>query len=219
MNPEERFNGNGSGRSRILLTAKHLFATHGFNETTTLAIARAADVSHAFLLNQFRSKEQLFLEVVDARWNQITKRIRALTRIQSPERRLIRALDLLYDSWLADPEAAELMLLEGRRVRAGSVIAASSGLANCVGIFDQYVAECRASGSWPKQISNAAIRSALLALVEGVFLHGRLYLRIGFPIPATLDETRKMVLLFLNGLTQQDSSHRTEPCAEVMISD
>jgi len=214
VSTEEPSDSHSLGRSRILLAAKHLFATRGFNETTTLEIARAADVSHAFLLNQFRGKDQLLVGVLDAGWSPITKRIRALFRIQAPQRRLVRALELLLDGWLRDPEAAELILLEGRRLRAGGpTIAASSGLANCVGIFDHYVAECRASGGWPDQISNVAIRSAILALVEGLFLNERLYVRIGFPAPATLDEIRILVLFFIRGLNQQhDNSQQATAC-------
>lgn len=204
ISPAERSDSQRLGRSRILLAAKHLFASRGVNETTTLAIARAADVSHAFLRNQFGSKDQLLVEVLDTGWIPITRRIRALNGIQSPERRLSRALELLFDSWLQDPEGAELMLLEGRRQRAGgSPVAACSGLANCVGIFDQYVAHCRTSGTWADQISNAAIRSALLALVEGLFLNVRLYIRVGFPTPATIDEIRKLILVFMDGLLQE----------------
>jgi AcrR family transcriptional regulator len=215
VSTEETFVEQRLGRNRILLAARRLFASEGFNETTTLEIARAADVSHAFLLNQFRGKDQLLVEVLDAGWSPITKRIRALFRIQIPQRRLSRALELLLDSWLRDPEAAELMLLEGRRVRTGgSTVAASSGFANCVGIFDHYVAECRASGRWPDQLSNAAVRSALLALVEGLFLNGRLYTRIGFPTPATSDEARKLISVFIQGLCQP---HDPVPSAECIV--
>lgn len=215
---EDAVSGEKLGRTRALIAAKRLFATKGFSETTTLAIAREADVSHTFLLNQFRNKDQLLVEVLDAGWGPITRRIRALLRIQSPLRRLGRALELLLDSWLQDPEAAELMLVEGCRVRNGSsTIAASSGFANCLGILDHYVAECRASGSWPDQISNAAIRSALLALVEGLFLSGRLYTRIGFPTPATADEAQKLIFVFINGLCLQNDKPRLSPPSESLV--
>jgi AcrR family transcriptional regulator len=204
VSTEELVENHKLGRTRALLAAKHLFATQGFNETTTLAIARVADVSHSFLLNQFGNKDRLLVEVLDTGWSPIVKRVRALCRTQTPQRRLNRALELLLDSWLKDPEAAELMLLEGRRVREGaSIIAASAGFANCLGIFDHYVAECRTSGTWPDKIGNAAIRSGLLALVEGLFLNGRLYLRNGFPIPPTTDEAQELISVFINGLCLQ----------------
>lgn len=218
VSTEEPIDSQKLGRTRALLAAKHLFATKGFNETTTLAIAREADVSHAFLLNQFRNKDQLLTEVLDTAWGPITKRVRALFRIQTPQRRLSRALELLLDSWLQDPVAAELILLEGRRIReGGSAIVASSGFANCLGIFDHYVAECRAYGSWPDQISNAAIRSALLALVEGLFLDGRLYIRIGFPTPATTAEVRKLISAFMNGLCLQHDKPHPSPRSACMV--
>jgi AcrR family transcriptional regulator len=198
-----------SAKKRILTAAKHLFATQGLDETNRLEIAHAADVAPAFLARQFGSKDQLLAEVLDAGWSPIRRRIRAVWRVQEPQKRLARALELLLDSWHQDREVADLMLIEARRMHTRVPIGGGNyGFANCVAVFDQYVAQCRALGSWPDHISNAAIRSALLALVEGLFLHERLYKRIGFPAPATADEARKLILLFISGLNQQPYNNR-----------
>src|SRR6266852_1224240 len=52
-------------RKRQLLThAKQLFLTHGYQDTTTEKIARAAGVSEPVLYRHFESKKTLFLEVL-----------------------------------------------------------------------------------------------------------------------------------------------------------
>jgi len=211
-------NDNRSAKHRILVAAKHLFATQGFDGTNRLEIARAAGVAPAFLARQFGSKNQLLAEVLDTGWSPIRRRIRALWRVQEPEKRLARALELLLDSWHQDREIADLMLIEARRMHTGVPIAGSNyGFANCVAVFDEYVAQCRASGSWPGHISNAAIRSALLALVEGLFLHERLYNHMGFPVPATADEARNLIFAFINGLCVQNDKSRPSPPAECLV--
>jgi len=203
--------GSKLGRDRILAVAKHLFATQGFDETGTLEIARTANVSHSFLVNQFGNKGQLLVELLDTGWSPITKRIRGVSLVPDPEKRLIRALELLLDSWQRDTEAAELMLLEGRRVSGRhAIVGRCSGLANCVAILDQYVAQFRTRWTSPGELSNAAIRSSLMGLVEGLFLNEKLYSRIGFPTPATHKEARKIISLFVNALNLNQSIISTQ---------
>ena len=49
----------------ILQAAEKLFKENGFTRTTTPAIAREAGVTHAMLHYYFRTKEQIFLQVLD----------------------------------------------------------------------------------------------------------------------------------------------------------
>ena len=49
----------------ILQAAEKLFKENGFTRTTTTAIAREAGVTHAMLHYYFRTKEQIFLQVLD----------------------------------------------------------------------------------------------------------------------------------------------------------
>jgi AcrR family transcriptional regulator len=51
-------------KKQLLLHAKHLFVTLGYQETTTEKIAKAAGVSEPVLYRHFESKKTLFLEVL-----------------------------------------------------------------------------------------------------------------------------------------------------------
>ena len=51
-------------KRQLLAHAKHLFLTHGYQDTTTEKIARAAGVSEPVLYRHFESKRALFLEVL-----------------------------------------------------------------------------------------------------------------------------------------------------------
>jgi AcrR family transcriptional regulator len=83
-------------RKRQLLTqAKQLFLKHGYQDTTTEKIARAAGITEPVLYRHFESKKALFLEVLheirDAtlnRWREET------TEIIDPLARLRRIADL-----------------------------------------------------------------------------------------------------------------------------
>src|SRR5688572_7518797 len=48
-----------SSHDRILAAAKHLFATRGYESSSTVAIARAAGTSESQLMKHFGSKEGL----------------------------------------------------------------------------------------------------------------------------------------------------------------
>jgi AcrR family transcriptional regulator len=52
-------------KRQLLAHAKQLFVTHGYQDTTTEKIARAAGVSEPVLYRHFESKKALFLEVLE----------------------------------------------------------------------------------------------------------------------------------------------------------
>ncbi len=62
--PRVRFTA-GDRRQQILEVASGLFATRGFNGTTTRHIAEAAHVNEALIFRHFPSKEELYWAVID----------------------------------------------------------------------------------------------------------------------------------------------------------
>lgn len=69
-------------RSQLLAVATQLFAERGFDATTTAAIAAAAGVSEPILYRHFRSKQDLFVDIVSevtrttqAHWSRQTSTI------------------------------------------------------------------------------------------------------------------------------------------------
>ena len=51
-------------RADVLAAARHLFAKHGYAQTSIRAIAKEADVNHALVVTYFGGKEALFMEAV-----------------------------------------------------------------------------------------------------------------------------------------------------------
>src|SRR5208283_5625291 len=64
-----------SSRERILLAAKHLFARNGYENTSTVAIAREAATSESQLMKHFGSKQGLLAAIFDRGWATIAERM------------------------------------------------------------------------------------------------------------------------------------------------
>jgi AcrR family transcriptional regulator len=73
---------------RILQAGKALFATRGYEKTSTVAIARLAGTSESQLMKHFGSKEGLLEAIFDAAWAQLSTRFAALQSIKSPREKL-----------------------------------------------------------------------------------------------------------------------------------
>lgn len=57
--------GQDNTEQRIMKAAEELFLMNGFARTTTVAIARKAGVTHAMLHYYYRTKEHIFIRVLD----------------------------------------------------------------------------------------------------------------------------------------------------------
>ncbi len=64
-----------SSHDRILRSAKHLFARNGYENTSTVAIAREAGTSESQLMKHFGSKQGLLLAIFDRGWAGIIERV------------------------------------------------------------------------------------------------------------------------------------------------
>src|SRR5208337_2344458 len=63
-----------SSRDRILFAAKRLFALNGYENTSTVAIAREAATSESQLMKHFGSKQGLLVAIFDRGWASIDER-------------------------------------------------------------------------------------------------------------------------------------------------
>jgi len=106
-----------SSRDRILAAAKQLFAARGYENTSTVAIARMAGTSESQLMKHFGSKEGLLEAIFDAGWQRLTEALAGLRQIPSPAQKLSTLLDATLAGMERDPELKKLLLLEGRRIR------------------------------------------------------------------------------------------------------
>src|SRR5216683_2420371 len=106
-----------SSRDRILQAAKQLFARRGYENTSTVAIARMAGTSESQLMKHFGSKEGLLEAIFESGWGAMSQSFPQILALPVLTARLRALLDLLLRGLDRDPELKELMLLEGRRIR------------------------------------------------------------------------------------------------------
>ena len=155
-------------RDRILHAAKVLFAERGYENTSTVAIARMAGTSESQLMKHFGSKEGLLEAIFEDGWATMSAglgKLQGLTGID----RLRAMIDLVFTSLQHDPELKELLLLEGRRVRKeGHMILLSGGFLEFVRGIDAALEELRASGQLRPELSPDLARSALMGAFEGL---------------------------------------------------
>src|SRR5450755_937208 len=82
-----------SSRDRILFAAKHLFARNGYENTSTVAIAREAATSESQLMKHFGSKQGLLVAIFDRGWVSISERIRMVQNNGAAADRLFAVLE------------------------------------------------------------------------------------------------------------------------------
>src|SRR3989440_3960830 len=82
-------------KRQLLAHAKQLFVTHGYQDTTTEKIARAAGVSEPVLYRHFESKKGLFLEVLqEIREATLTRWYSETTKLTDPLTKLHAIADM-----------------------------------------------------------------------------------------------------------------------------
>ena len=109
-----------SSHDRLLAAGKRLFAHKGYENSSTVAIAREAGTSESQLMKHFGSKQGLLTAILDRAWARIIDRVRSLDRSSPAESRLFGALEAMIIVLQNDSELKELMTLEAYRVRKES---------------------------------------------------------------------------------------------------
>jgi len=168
-------------RDEILKAASHLFANHGFHETSMAEVARSAKVSKALIFWHFKTKEELFFAV--------------LAKLLEPY-----VIDFAEEAGALDEKAQILKLVESYllfvRDNASSIrfFAAqllhdernSAGLSSQVlALYDGYralltdlVARCQEKDICKRQVAPSAAVAFLLAALNGLLVG---YIFLGSP--------------------------------------
>src|SRR3974390_1954383 len=105
-----------SSHDRILRSAKHLFSETGYENTSTVSIAREAGTSESQLMKHFGSKQGLLTAILDRGWARIVERVKATNHANSPADRLVSMLAAATIEFENDPQLRVLAALEARRV-------------------------------------------------------------------------------------------------------
>jgi AcrR family transcriptional regulator len=185
----------GSAHARILESARRLFAEHGYESTTTAAIARGAGTSESQIIKHFGGKEGLLEAIFEAAWEAMAEPLRReLAEAPAGAKAKLGALGGFFLSRMeADPELAVLMLFEGRRIRRRSGgVRLTPGFRRLVATIDGLL---RAHGDATLRpgVHPEAARAALIGAWEGL-LRDRL-LAGGGGVPASYDREAMRSLL------------------------
>jgi len=157
-----------SSRERILLAAKHLFAHNGYENTSTVAIARDAGTSESQLMKHFGSKQGLLIAILDRGWAGIVQRVQALSGRDNAGR-LFGMLEAIVIAMEGDEELKDLMTLESRRVRKdGRDVLMSRGYRQFAELFDAVLSDMRRDRQIRADLNLEAVRAALIGMTESL---------------------------------------------------
>ncbi len=191
----------GSSRDRILLAAKQLFASRGYENTSTVAIARQAGTSESQLMKHFGSKEGLLEAIFDQGWGTLASHVGEIEGLTSPRQKLRMLLDLMLAGMERDPELKQLMLLEGRRIRKeGQMVMITAGFLHFIRVLDGILAQMRAANQLRPDINTDALRSALMGMFEGLMRDQLLAQKTGFPSKISSADLRQIFDVLLPAL-------------------
>jgi len=180
-------------RERMLQVAKQLFAERGYENTSTVAIARAAGSSESQLMKHFGSKEGLLESVFDQGWSILTERLGDLDSLRDGRQKIEQLVGAMLVALEADPVLKDLLLLEGRRIRKeGHMILMTRGFLQIVGTLDRILNDMRTQGELGPGLNPQAVRSALIGSVEGMLRDQVLAKRTGYPAAYSLEEVREI---------------------------
>ena len=190
-----------SSHDRILMAAKQLFASRGYENTSTVAIARLAGTSESQLMKHFGSKEGLLESIFDHGWEALRSSLAALQQLPSPEKKLQALLDATLQGMERDPELKQLLLLEGRRIRReGRMVMMTGGFLSYVELIDGILSEMRDCGHLRPDLNPQAVRSGLIGMFEGILRDQLLAERASFPSTAKVADLRQLFSVIIPAL-------------------
>lgn len=208
------FSANLPVEQRLLNSGKKLFASQGFENTTTSGIAREAGTSESQLVKYFGSKEGLLLRIFEDGWQRLSFVYAAASVSMSPAEALRVIFELLVKMLTEDRELRDLMLFEGRRIRGKSSEVLVTG--GYYRLFDEVARTIEAllkDGPLAEKIRPKALASALIGMLESMLRDQAMSERkTGKPEP-TPEEIRTMFQLFATGVLQATHSDTTQRTA------
>jgi AcrR family transcriptional regulator len=193
-----------SSHDRILAAGKSLFAAKGYENTSTVAIARMAGTSESQLMKHFGNKEGLLEAIFDQGWARMGGMFEQLRQEPSPARKLRRLVELIMGGLEQDPELKELMLLEGRRIRKeGNMVVLTRGFLTLVGVIDAVLGEMKATGELRPEADPQAVRSALMGMIEGLMRDQILARRVTYPAQYSREDMWRTFEMALGGFLRK----------------
>ncbi len=192
---------SASSHDRILMAAKQLFAARGYENTSTVAIARLAGTSESQLMKHFGSKEGLLEAIFDTGWEGLRAHMETIQQLPTADKKLHALLEATLAGLERDSELKQLLLLEGRRIRReGRMVLMTRGFLDYVELIDKILAEMRAAGQLRSDLNPQAVRSALIGMFEGILRDQLLAERAGYPSTAKVSDLKQLFAVVIPAL-------------------
>ena len=195
-----------TSRARLLAAGKELFASAGYEQASTAAIARAAGTSESQLVRYFDGKAGLLEAIFNECWRPLNEQIQTLVAA-SPHAReaVLSCLSAVTKAFGSDPELAFLFLFEGRRLRgADREITLSKGYLQFAELVRALVRRGQQDGSFSAELDAAAVAAAVMGAAEGMVRERLLADRSGKTRPYSDREIRRVFESLLAGIAQHE---------------
>ena len=190
-----------SSHDRILQSAKRLFARNGYENTSTVAIAREAGTSESQLMKHFGSKQGLLAAIFDRGWASIADRVQSTQGTGSPADRLFGVLQSMVMELESDADLKELMALEARRVRKDNRdVLVGHGFRQFAAVVDRLLGEMQSQGQIRPDLKLDAVRAAFIGLTEGLVRDQVVARRSEIRADYSFDDITKMLELLVPAL-------------------
>lgn len=187
-----------SSHDRILFSGKRLFARNGYENTSTVAIAREAGTSESQLMKHFGSKQGLLAAILDRGWVIVIKRVEASQGSRSAADRLIAAVEAMVIELENDAELKELVTLEACRVRKDNRdVVMSRGHRQFSELIGRLLKEMRSLDQIRPDVNLDALRAGLLGMAEGLLRDQVVARRSDFPVDYNFDDVRKVLAVLV----------------------
>jgi len=190
-----------SSHDRILVSAKRLFARNGYENTSTIAIAREAGTSESQLMKHFGSKEGLLSAIFERGWESIADRVRSAEPNGSAAHRLVSVLEALAVELESDAELKDLLTLESRRVRKDSRdLLMTQGFQQFAGLLEEILGQMQRGGQLRPDVNLHAVRAAVMGMTEGLIHAQVVARRSGLRSEYGFDELKSVLEMLVAGL-------------------
>jgi AcrR family transcriptional regulator len=188
---------------RLLSAARSLFAQHGYEQTSTAAVAREAGTSESQLIRYYKSKAGLLEAVFNDCWAPLNREIQQRVMAAANAREaLTSVLEAVITEFSKDHQAAYLLLFEGRRIRgSSSEINLSSGFREFEKLLAVLIGRGKRDGTFAANLNDLALAAALLGLAESMIRERIMAERTGSENPFTDEEIRAVFDAFMNGVS------------------
>jgi AcrR family transcriptional regulator len=192
-----------SSHDRILRAAKRLFAENGYENTSTVAIAREAGTSESQLMKHFGSKQGLLVAIFDRGWVAVGERIKATNHSSSAADRLMSMLTAVSIEFENDPQLKVLSALESRRVRKDSSdILLSRGYRQFRELLDRTLIDMRTEGLVRADLNMDAVRAAVLGLADGLWRDQIIASRSGLAASYNFDDVQQVIEVLIGAFSE-----------------